>query len=296
MKPGDFFLGVLDFFAILLPGSLATWLAIQYVSPSTLRAALTFEFMASAGQPDKWVVAAAFVLSSYLLGHFVYMAGSRLDWSYDRWRPWAHTNDTTFDAADELRKELTPELAAGELTTLKWARAYIQVESAEARVEIDRLEAEQKFFRSLVVVASMFAAHFILRERALFAGAVAVPPTNPNPARRCRVRVRIPFTRRMAANAAPPTRACLFGPRITRICLFVFAADHADHAELLVRVRRRFRRQHRGSADPRVARAEGRVSGGYEQHKQQTLFVSTTHATFKAGRGPGLGGAPTGDP
>ena len=45
MKPGDFFLGVLDFFAILLPGSLATWLAIQYVPAASLRSALMFGFM-----------------------------------------------------------------------------------------------------------------------------------------------------------------------------------------------------------------------------------------------------------
>ena len=35
MKPGDFLLGVLDFFAVLLPGSLIAWLATQYVPPDT---------------------------------------------------------------------------------------------------------------------------------------------------------------------------------------------------------------------------------------------------------------------
>lgn len=47
------------------------------------------------------------------------------------------------------------------------------MKSAQAREEIDRLEAEQKFFRSLVVIAAIFAAHFVLRERNLFAGAIA---------------------------------------------------------------------------------------------------------------------------
>jgi hypothetical protein len=176
MKPGDFFLGVLDFFAILLPGSLATWLAIQYIPASSLGAALTFDFMGAGAKPDTFVAGAAFVLSSYLLGHFVFMAGSRLDQPYDRWRKRAHpfALDKTYKAADDLKKTLTPNLYGGELTTLKWARAFIQVKSAEARIEIDRLEAEQKFFRSLVVIAAMFAAHFVLRERALFSGAIAV--------------------------------------------------------------------------------------------------------------------------
>src|SRR5260221_1350691 len=170
MKPGDFFLGVLDFFAILLPGSLATWLAIQYIPASSVRAALTFEFMGDDAKPDTLVAGAAFVLSSYLLGHFVFMAGSRLDQSYDRWRKRAHAfeRDKAYKAVYALKEELTPGLVGGELTTLKWARAYIQVKSAEARLEIDRLEAEQKFFRSLVVLAALFAAHFILRQRLLF--------------------------------------------------------------------------------------------------------------------------------
>jgi hypothetical protein len=176
MKPGDFFLGVLDFFAILLPGSLATWLAIQYIPASSLRAALTFDFMGAGAKPETFVAGAAFVLSSYLLGHFVFMAGSRLDRPYDRWRKRAHpfAVDKTYQAADALKKTLTPDLYGGELTTLKWARAFIQIKSAEARIEIDRLEAEQKFFRSLVVIAAMFAAHFVLRERAWFMAAIAV--------------------------------------------------------------------------------------------------------------------------
>ena len=47
MKPGDFLLGVFEFFAILLPGSLATWLAVQYIPDSVLKEALTL----SAGSP-----------------------------------------------------------------------------------------------------------------------------------------------------------------------------------------------------------------------------------------------------
>src|SRR5215471_15822344 len=105
MKPGDFFLGVLDFLAILLPGSLTTWLAIQYLPSATLRAALTFAALGTEGQPDPLVAGAAFLLSSYMLGHFVFMAGSRLDESYDRWRRRVHSfhRDKTFKAADKLK-------------------------------------------------------------------------------------------------------------------------------------------------------------------------------------------------
>jgi hypothetical protein len=164
MKPGDFLLGVLDFFAIVLPGAMATWLAAQYVPASVVRGAIAF----AAPEPSEWQVVTAFLLSSYTLGHFVFMAGSGLDRSYDRWRsrvkPKSH--DVAYAAAARLQKKLNEELTGGELTTLKWARTYIQVKAPHARVEIDRLEADHKFFRSVVVIGTLFAAHFLLRQGA----------------------------------------------------------------------------------------------------------------------------------
>ena len=41
-------------------------------------------------------------------------------------------------------------------------------------MEIDRLEADQKFFRSLVVISVALAAHFLLREAAPVAGIAAL--------------------------------------------------------------------------------------------------------------------------
>ena len=74
MKPGDFFIGVLDFFAVLLPGSLATWLATRYIPHGALAAALTFDLPGAESEPDALVVGAVFLLVSYLLGHFVIFA------------------------------------------------------------------------------------------------------------------------------------------------------------------------------------------------------------------------------
>lgn len=175
MKPGDFLLGVFDFFAILLPGVMATWLVMQYIPPPVLRDALTFQFQGQGQQsPHEWVLATAFWLSSYTLGHFVFMIGSRLDASYDVWRRHAKppSRDSTYLAAKELHQSLNKDLP--DVTTLKWARTYIQVKANHARVEIDRLEADQKFFRSLVVIFAVFAAHFFFREAAPVAGLACI--------------------------------------------------------------------------------------------------------------------------
>jgi hypothetical protein len=173
-KPGDFLIGVLDFFAILLPGSMATWLVTRYVPSADLLRHLSFG--PGQAEPDSSTLWAAFLLSSYVLGHFVFMAGSRLDSSYDRWRrrtkPTA--SDKTFQAADALRKRLTPSLADSTFSTLKWTRSYIQLNAPLARAEIDRFEADSKFFRSLVVVSAAMVVHFLLVERTPGPGAACL--------------------------------------------------------------------------------------------------------------------------
>ena len=176
MKPGDFLLGVLDFFAILLPGMMATWLIGQYVPPSVLKNAISFGLE---GEASTWAIGAAFLLSSYTLGHFVFMMGAQLDASYDSWRRRSkpQNRDKAYEAARKLHRRISAELTEGDLTTLKWARTYIQVKAQHARSEIDRLEADHKFFRSLVVVFVAFAAHFLLHEAAPVAGIGAIVMT-----------------------------------------------------------------------------------------------------------------------
>jgi hypothetical protein len=164
-KPGDFLIGVLDFFAILLPGSIATWLVTRYMPSPDLFGLLSFG--SAKAQPETFTLWIAFLLSSYVLGHFVFMAGSRLDSSYDRWRSRAKpsSRDKTFQAANAARKRLTPSLGESDFTTLKWTKAYIQLHAQHARTEIDRLEADSKFFRSFVVVSILMTLHFLLKER-----------------------------------------------------------------------------------------------------------------------------------
>jgi hypothetical protein len=173
MKPGDFLIGVFELFAIVLPGSLATWLVVQYIPSDALRDALSFSFAGQA-KPDPIVLGMAFLVVSYVLGHFVFMLGSELDPSYDRWRKRTKPidRDTTFQAAQRLHNKLNSELA--HFTTVKWGRAYIQIKAAPARAEIDRLEADQKFFRSMVVVSAAFAAHFLLTQGSAIAGVTAI--------------------------------------------------------------------------------------------------------------------------
>jgi hypothetical protein len=73
--PQKFFIGLMDFFSILLPGALLTYLLVGKVGPVVLGD--RYDKLAGA---DAW---AAFLSASYLLGHLIFLLGFWLDEFYD---------------------------------------------------------------------------------------------------------------------------------------------------------------------------------------------------------------------
>lgn len=168
-KPADFFIGVVDFFAIILPGALLSYLALVALKQHDLGLIkLPLE-----GTAQGWV---AFALSSYLLGHFASLIGAAsldhlYEWTYRRlwtrtWR-WGRSKpcygyERTYlrrlciRSEDQLYKHAgtLKDRALGEnnVTNYKWARMSLRLRNASAMQEIDRLEADSKFFRSVTVV------------------------------------------------------------------------------------------------------------------------------------------------
>jgi hypothetical protein len=74
-EPRKFFIGLMDFFSILLPSALLTYLLMGEVGP----AVLGDRYSKLAGA-KAW---AAFLFASYLFGHLVFLLGSWLDEFYD---------------------------------------------------------------------------------------------------------------------------------------------------------------------------------------------------------------------
>jgi hypothetical protein len=69
--PQKFFIGLMDFFSILLPGALLTYLLMGEAGPLVLGD--QYDKLAGA---QAW---AAFLFASYLFGHLVFLLGSWLD-------------------------------------------------------------------------------------------------------------------------------------------------------------------------------------------------------------------------
>src|SRR3954447_18713316 len=74
-EPQKLFIGLMDFFSILLPGAVLTYLLMDEMGPVVLGD--RYGKLAGAGG---W---GAFLFASYLLGHLIFLLGSWLDEIYD---------------------------------------------------------------------------------------------------------------------------------------------------------------------------------------------------------------------
>lgn len=156
-KPGDFFVGILDFFAILVPGAIAAAILLPAFGHLVL-GPLVASPASDAGQ---W---AAFLVFAYFIGHLIFLLGSYIDPLYNllRERLSPYGNESAYQCATRLRNALIDPAERSALNTFQWSRAVLISTSPAAADDVSRLEADSKFFRSLLVVnalASIVFAH-----------------------------------------------------------------------------------------------------------------------------------------
>ena len=80
MKPGDFFVGIVDFFSILLPGAFLAVTVRVFEHDKWLCKLAEALKSPTYNTNEKWV---AFALASYVLGHLVFHGSAWLDYTYD---------------------------------------------------------------------------------------------------------------------------------------------------------------------------------------------------------------------
>ena len=173
LSPKNFFVGIIDFFSILLPGAVLAYFLRDRVADRVLPTALS-----GMSPTVGWIV---FAVSSYLLGHFVFLLGSWLDELYDvarkqtlnhrirrlartgelmpkvlrvlLWLVFKREQDLAVDRAKRIKEHyLTPLAGREAVNTFQWAKARLTLEEPEALAVVQRFEADSKFFRSLVAV------------------------------------------------------------------------------------------------------------------------------------------------
>ena len=170
-EPQKFFIGLMDFFSILLPGALLTYFLQGTGAKNLLPKAID-----KMSDGEWWMVVA---VSSYLLGHFLFLLGSWLDEFYDfarsrtleyrvkrlwrtkhlpsrfwralSWLVFKRERNVAVDRATQVKKRrLAPLQAQGAINTFQWAKARLALEKPSALEVVQRFEADSKFFRSLV--------------------------------------------------------------------------------------------------------------------------------------------------
>jgi ADP-ribose pyrophosphatase YjhB (NUDIX family) len=186
IEPEKFFVGLMDFFAILLPGALATFLIMDDVGQMVIG-----DRFNSLKGPEGW---AAFFIASYLSGHVIFLLGSWLDEFYDRLRrqslnrqiarlarrgrllPWParalvwiifkRERDVAVDRASRLKRHSLGSIdAASAVNTFQWSKALLTLESPASLAVVQRFEADSKFFRSFAVLLLALAVTWPLHRR-----------------------------------------------------------------------------------------------------------------------------------
>ncbi len=173
MKPSEFFVGVIDFFAILLPGAIATAILAPHLGPLIFGTLLTSPTTEAGG----W---ATFLTSAYFLGHLIFLMGSYIDPIYNvlRRRLNPYDNESAFQGASRIRNALVEPDEVPALNTFQWSRSVLIAISPAAAEDVHRLEADSKFFRSILVVCVLSAIVFAKSgntNAGLYALALVVP-------------------------------------------------------------------------------------------------------------------------
>lgn len=160
-KPSDFFVGVVDFFAIFLPGTLLVFIGLIMANmimaqPHTFDP--KFVLQAIPHQVSDWVV---FLFASYVVGHFIFALGSlSLDRLYDHmYSPWKRRKgDPLKDYVEYIKRNSFVDATRTTniddqsiIGTFMWAAAIVRLKNSVAAREIDRGEADSKFFRSFTI-------------------------------------------------------------------------------------------------------------------------------------------------
>jgi 8-oxo-dGTP pyrophosphatase MutT (NUDIX family) len=185
-EPQKVFIGLMDFFSILLPGALLTYLLMDEVGPVVLGD--RFSKLVGA---EAWAV---FLFTSYLFGHLIFLLGSWLDEIYDwgrrytlnaqvtmlarrgRLLPWPirvliwlvfkRERNLAVDRAAKIKQQALAALQAKDaINTFQWSKAWLNAESPASLAVVQRFEADSKFFRCFTVVLLLLLAVWPLQHK-----------------------------------------------------------------------------------------------------------------------------------
>lgn len=161
VKPDDFFIGITELFAIILPG--VVMLVVIYCLGERR---YSNRIMAIPNDVHRLL---AILVAAYVVGHFMSGVAAQLNNLYKKaYRPYTAAKD--YNAV--VDKDLVQYLGSAYVHTggngdkaQQWARSVLLVSNHEASEDIAQTEADAKFFRSLVFVLAVAVLGTAIRRR-----------------------------------------------------------------------------------------------------------------------------------
>lgn len=134
MKPSDFYIGISELFAILLPGYLVIIASLYYVGD------VTFD-------KDVGLMLGLLLFSgAYTLGHLLFAIGSFWD-EINNLMPYKG-NDSLLSKVSEIRSGLEDD--CDDINNYQWTKSLLLMRNSMGHMEVLRKEADSKLFRSIV--------------------------------------------------------------------------------------------------------------------------------------------------
>ncbi|MEZ4702540.1 MAG: hypothetical protein R2834_19560 [Rhodothermales bacterium] len=140
-KPADLFLGIVDFFSVLVPGAILSY-AVYAVYPSFVERIVPLDGNGA------WF---ALLFFSFFSGHVIARLAEYIDklWSSNTW---LQKNEELWNAVFRIREDLGRATDSYAISIYQWCRSVLIVVSPEAMADINAVIASADFFRNLYVV------------------------------------------------------------------------------------------------------------------------------------------------
>ncbi|MCM3902992.1 MAG: hypothetical protein ND866_14895 [Pyrinomonadaceae bacterium] len=185
-EPQKFFIGLIDFFSILLPGAV-----LVYLTKDSVLFLLFGQPRARLEGIEAWIV---FLFSAYLFGHIAFLLGSLLDKPYDWLRKSTYLGqidrlakgksisnrilqwiacflfgsnaDAAVTQAVRIKSRALTALSAEDaINAFQWCKARLSKEHPEGLAAVQRFEADSKFFRTFAAVLFALPLLFVAEGR-----------------------------------------------------------------------------------------------------------------------------------
>ncbi len=183
-EPQKFFIGLIDFFSIILPGAL-----LAYIIGNSAWEWIFGKYHALPNGAEGWIV---FLFASYLLGHLIFLVSAWIDEFYDRirnstldtqikhlawhgrlapawkrgllWLIFKRERNIAVDRVGRIKAHYLGKIgASGAVNTFQWSKARLAIEHPESLATVHRFEADSKFFRSLSFVLLVLTVWYLVK-------------------------------------------------------------------------------------------------------------------------------------